>query len=244
MALEDVGAIPYRPDKVTKLYRGQAEGVAFLGWSVNIQGNPGANAHAFLTALGAWIGGAAVPQPTPEPEPAGGPLPAGTHAADLDDLAALLERDQKSVSSARTIHLDRRVVTVLTALKESQAEARRLGGPAWQDLDLVFTQPDGSWWNPPAISLAFGRAVKHAAVPRIRLHDLRHTHATLLLAAGINPKVVSERLGHSSVAFTLDTYAHVMPGMQPEAAALFMDLVYGEQADADEAGHETMEVAQ
>ncbi len=62
-------------------------------------------------------------------------------------------------------------------------------------------------------------------MPRIRLHDVRHTHATLLLAAGVNPKVVSERLGHSSVAFTLDTYAHVMPGMQPEAAEIFHRLI-------------------
>lgn len=64
-------------------------------------------------------------------------------------------------------------------------------------------------------------------LPRIRFHDLRHTHASLLLRAQVNPKVVSERLGHSSVAFTLDTYAHIMPGMQPGAAEQFMDLLYG-----------------
>jgi integrase len=68
--------------------------------------------------------------------------------------------------------------------------------------------------------------VRRVGVPQIRLHDLRHTHATLLLRAGVNPKVVSERLGHSSVAFTLDTYAHVVPGMQPEAAARFGDLIF------------------
>ncbi len=67
----------------------------------------------------------------------------------------------------------------------------------------------------------------------IRLQDVRHTHASLLLAAGINPKVVSERLGHSSVAFTLDTYAHVMPGMQPEAAERFMELVHGPAPHAE-----------
>ena len=55
-------------------------------------------------------------------------------------------------------------------------------------------------------------------LPRLRFHDLRHTHATVLLGAGVNVKVVSERLGHASVAFTLDTYAHVMPGMQESAA--------------------------
>ncbi len=69
----------------------------------------------------------------------------------------------------------------------------------------------------------------------IRLHDVRHSHASLLLKAGVNPKVVSERLGHSSVAFTLDTYAHVLPGMQPEAAEMFMRLVLGQLDDDDAA---------
>ena len=63
---------------------------------------------------------------------------------------------------------------------------------------------------------------------------MRHTHATLLLRSGVNPKVVSERLGHSSVAFTLDTYAHVMPGMQPEAAELFRRLIIEPDADPDD----------
>jgi integrase len=138
-----------------------------------------------------------------------------------------LERDQKSVASGRTIHLSKRTVRMLTEHRELQAKEREIAGPAWKDHDLVFPRDDGTWHNPPAISLAFGRAVKRAGAPHIRLHDVRHTHATLLLAAGVNPKVVSERLGHSSVAFTLDTYAHVMPGMQPEAAELFDDLVYG-----------------
>ena len=74
--------------------------------------------------------------------------------------------------------------------------------------------------------VAPGLARRRTGLRRIRFHDLRHTHATLLLQAGVNPKVVSERLGHSSVAFTLDTYAHVMPGMQPEAAQRFGDLVW------------------
>lgn len=143
------------------------------------------------------------------------------------------QQDQKSTLSARTIHLDQRTVALLHAHRAAQAEARLLLGPAWQDNGLVFPRADGSWWNPPAVTRAFERAVKRATVPTIRLQDIRHTHATLLLAAGVNPKVVSERLGHSSVAFTLDTYAHVMPGMQPEAAEQFMGLVFG---PADEAG--------
>jgi integrase len=78
-----------------------------------------------------------------------------------------------------------------------------------------------------------------ATVPRIRLHDLRHTHATLLLQAGVSPKIVSERLGHATVAFTMQVYAHVIPGMQADAAAAFSDLVFldddaGPERAADE----------
>jgi integrase len=70
-----------------------------------------------------------------------------------------------------------------------------------------------------SVGQAFRRLIDATDVPVIRLHDLRHTHATHLLMAGVNVKVVSERLGHSSVSFTLDTYGHVMPGQQAEAAA-------------------------
>jgi integrase len=141
--------------------------------------------------------------------------------------------DQKSFESWRTIHLDRRTCLVLQEHRVEQERLREMMGPGWQDNRLVFPQQDGSWWNPPAISLAFRRASDRAGVPRIRLHDLRHTHASLLLAAGVNPKVVSERLGHSSVAFTLDSYAHVMPGMQPDAAELFVELVYGPDEEVE-----------
>ena len=137
-----------------------------------------------------------------------------------------LIEDQKSDLAARTIHLDVRTVDALRAHRLLIDQVRDQVGAGWRDHGLVFPREDGRWWNPPAISLAFRRAMRRVGVPRIRFHDLRHTHATLLLRAGVNPKVVSERLGHSSVAFTLDTYAHVMPGMQPEAAAKFSDLVF------------------
>lgn len=139
---------------------------------------------------------------------------------------ALLE-DQKTASSARTVHLDARTVGVLREHRRDQLRRQQAAGHAWQDHDLLFPRDDGGWWTPPAISLAFCRAVARSGVPHIRLHDLRHTHATLLLAAGVNPKVVSERLGHSSVSFTLDTYAHVIPGMQADAAERFMWLLFG-----------------
>lgn len=101
----------------------------------------------------------------------------------------------------------------------------RLAAPTWNDHDLVFCADDGGWRSAASVSQAFRRAVRRTGLPSIRFHDVRHTHASLLLRAGVNPKVVSERLGHSSVAFTLDTYAHVIPGMQPEAAELLADLV-------------------
>ena len=72
----------------------------------------------------------------------------------------------------------------------------------------------------------FKKALKAAKLPDIRLHDLRHTHATLALRAGIHPKIVSERLGHTTVSITLDTYSHAIPAMQEEAATLIAELVF------------------
>ncbi|MFW5934055.1 MAG: site-specific integrase [Actinomycetota bacterium] len=150
-----------------------------------------------------------------------------TVVSDADGNYQLVE-DQKTAVAARTIHVDQRTLQTLEQHRLALDRIRDSVGAGWRDHGLVFPREDGRWWNPPAISLAFRRAVRKAGVPRIRFHDLRHTHATLLLRAGINPKVVSERLGHSSVAFTLDTYAHVMPGMQPEAAGMLSDLVFTE----------------
>lgn len=98
-------------------------------------------------------------------------------------------------------------------------------GAGYDDQDAVFAMPDGQPWNPETISQAFDRLVRASELPRIRLHDLRHTHASHLLAAGVNVKVASERLGHASVAFTLDTYGHVLPGQQADAAAAAAALV-------------------
>ena len=82
----------------------------------------------------------------------------------------------------------------------------------------MFCREDGSPLHPDDVSKRFGAAVAGIDVPRITLHGLRHTWASLALQAGVSPKVVSERLGHASVSFTLDIYSHVMPGMQEDAA--------------------------
>ena len=92
---------------------------------------------------------------------------------------------------------------------------------------LVFTAPDGQPVDPEGFSDHFGRLEKAAGLPRIRFHDLRHSHATVCLQAGLHPKVVSERLGHASVSITLDTYSHAIPAMQEEAAAKVAALVFG-----------------
>lgn len=138
------------------------------------------------------------------------------------------EDSQKTDASGRTVNLDQHTVACLRAHRVSQAQERLAAGPAWPDQGLVFTWEDGRGLHPDGVSHEFARLVEASGLPRIRLHDVRHTHATLMLKAGVHPKIVSERLGHSSVAFTLDTYSHVLPGMQAEAAELFADMVVGD----------------
>ena len=89
----------------------------------------------------------------------------------------------------------------------------------------MFADADGQPVHPHAISQAFERIARRSGSPVIRLHDVRHTHGTLLIKAGVPVKVVSERLGHATPSFTIDTYQHVLPGMQAEAARTFETLV-------------------
>ena len=140
----------------------------------------------------------------------------------------LIESSLKSTTSRRTIDLDPLTVTELRRHRRNQLEQRMATGRRSDD-GYVFAKPDGSPVHPDYISQTFRRAVAKLDVPRIRLHDLRHTHASILLQQGVNAKVVSERLGHSSVAFTMTVYQHVMPGMQAQAAATFGAAVFGEQ---------------
>jgi integrase len=83
----------------------------------------------------------------------------------------------------------------------------------------VVTQEDGAALQPHSLTQAFTRFMAERGLKRVRFHDLRHSHATHLLAAGVHPKIASERLGHSKIGITLDLYSHVLPGMQAEAAA-------------------------
>ena len=137
------------------------------------------------------------------------------------------ESDPKTRSSRRTVTVDARVVAVLRAHRRRQLEERLAWGAAWTDTGYVFTREDGWPIHPERISVLFARLVEAAGVPKIRLHDLRHTSATLALASGIHPKVVGERLGHSSISVTLDLYSHVIPGLQAEAAEKLGEMILG-----------------
>ena len=121
----------------------------------------------------------------------------------------------KTARSARTIALPPVAIEELRSHKAIQAERRMRLGKAYNDIGLVLAGPDGAFIRPDALSTNFAGFIRrHPELPKVRFHDLRHTHASLLLEAGEHAKVVSERLGHSSVAFTLDTYGHLMPGME------------------------------
>ena len=138
----------------------------------------------------------------------------------------VIEGEPKTRRSRRTVDLDAGTVTMLRAHRRTQLELRMMVGASYRDQDLVFAMPEGKPWHPGVVSRAFDRRVRSMPeLPRIRFHDLRHGHASHLLAAGVNAKVVSERLGHSSVGFTLDVYAHVMPGQGADAAAAAAALV-------------------
>jgi integrase len=136
----------------------------------------------------------------------------------------LIEDDLKTASSRRTIDLDEQTVAMLRRHRRHQLEQRMATGRRGDD-GFVFATPDGSPIHPDLISQTFQRFMARSDLPKIRLHDLRHTHATILLQENVHPKVVSERLGHSSIAFTMTVYQHVMPGMQ--AAATFGAAVFG-----------------
>lgn len=133
--------------------------------------------------------------------------------------------DPKTARGRRVVALDPLTLADLRAHRAQQAEERLALGPAYDDGDLLFCETNGTPLNPAVVSKRFRRIVTELGVPAIRLHDLRHTYATLALKAGIHPKVVSERLGHAAIAITLDTYSHAVPALQAEAAAQVAALI-------------------
>jgi integrase len=141
----------------------------------------------------------------------------------VDGVARFSE--PKSRRSRRTIALDPVTLDVLKAHVAHQADEQS----TWQEdaaaAGLVFTRPDGRPLVPWTVSKAFRDHGRAALLPRIPLHGLRHTYATLALASGINPRIVSARLGHATVALTLDVYSHVLPQADREAAERIASLI-------------------
>jgi integrase len=135
--------------------------------------------------------------------------------------------EPKTAKRKRTVALDAVTATKFERHRVLQLEERLRLGEAWKDNGLVFTHEDGSPIAPRLLSSWFAQLSRDAGLPRIRLHDVRHSYATASLVAGIPTKVVSERLGHASIAITLDTYSHVLPNMQEEAAEEVAQLILG-----------------
>lgn len=133
--------------------------------------------------------------------------------------------DPKTARGRRAVALDGATITVLREHRRRMLEERLLVGSDFADNGLVFHYPDGLCLRPDAVSAAFLRRVGQYGLPRLTLHGLRHTWATLALERGIHPRVVQERLGHSTIAITLGIYSHVAPTLHDEAAQLVADLV-------------------
>lgn len=138
----------------------------------------------------------------------------------------LVEREPKTRAGWRKIALPKVVIEALKKQKVRQDEARIRMGDRWQEHDLIFCNRHGSHFDPSYVRHQFKRLLRAAGLPDVRLHDLRHSAATVLLAAGVPLKVVSELLGHSSIAITADVYTHVLPEMQQEVVRK-MDDFYG-----------------
>ena len=134
----------------------------------------------------------------------------------------LMNGQPKTERSRRSIALSPDTVSLLHEIRGKQMTQQLEVADAWTDSGYVFTHPDGMPIDPNLATRAFKKMVTTAGLPKLTIHGLRHTHATILLEQGVNPKVVSERLGHASVATTMDIYSHVLPDMQ-EKAALAID---------------------
>lgn len=163
---------------------------------------------------------------------------AGLTWADIDHGVAQIQRsvswdadgqltlaETKTAHSRRSVHLSEVAVQALAAHRRLQVEMR-LHADTWEDRNLVFTNLRGGLLQESSAYGAWRPMLNRLKLPRLRIHDLRHTAATLLLQKGVHPKVVQEMLGHSSITITLDRYSHVIPAMHKEAAQT-MDSLLG-----------------
>jgi integrase len=141
----------------------------------------------------------------------------------------LLIGDAKSAAGNRPIALDPATVAALREHRRRMLEERMLVAADYSDEGLVFHRPDGSALRPETVSMSFLRRQKDLDLPRLTIKGLRHTWATLALKQGIHPKIVQERLGHSTVGITLNIYSHTNPTLHAEAANEIAGLILGPQ---------------
>lgn len=134
--------------------------------------------------------------------------------------------DTKTTDSRRLVTIPESITQALEAHRESQKSMKQYAGELWQENDLICCLEDGQGWHPGTFSDNFRRLLKKHELPHIRFHDLRHTHASLLLRQGVHPKVVSERLGHSRIGITMDLYSHILPGIQEDVARQLNENVF------------------
>ncbi|MBZ5727443.1 MAG: site-specific integrase [Acidobacteriia bacterium] len=134
-----------------------------------------------------------------------------------EERGKLLLKEPKR-SSRRTLNLPQVILSGLVEQRQRQEQARILAGSRWRESGFVFTTGIGTPLGPGNLRRAFSEILLAADLPRCRIHDLRHTAATLLLAQGVHPRVVMELLGHSQIAVTMNTYSHVVPALQKDAA--------------------------
>src|SRR5437763_1530785 len=132
----------------------------------------------------------------------------------------LVFEQPKTAPSRRSVLLPAFLQPYLERQRADQ-EKRRARASCWHEQGLLIDRGDGRPLNPDTLSAGWARHLRREQLPPVRFHDLRHAHATLMLVQGVHPKVVSERLGHASIGITLDTYSHVLPTLQEQAAAAF-----------------------
>jgi integrase len=146
----------------------------------------------------------------------------------VDGKPAMAE--PKTAKGRRSLTVAPEVLEAVRVHRARQAAERLSWGAGYIDSGLVITTEDGRPMHPETLSGLFVRQAKRAGLPPIRLHDLRHSVASILLAQGVHPKVVSEQLGHATIALTLDTYSHIIPSLQQEAAGVMATAILGSGA--------------
>lgn len=158
-------------------------------------------------------------------------------AAKLHDGTIILQ-EPKTKEGERSVALPSNVVEALLKHREQQAEHKGKLGKAYCDKCLIFANEFGGVINPSNLQRHYKKMLTRAGLPEIRFHDLRHTHATLMLEQGVHPKIVQERLGHNSIQITLDTYSHALPNLQAEAADKLEKALFGTKDTDDEQSNE------